>query len=244
MLTNAWLQQRNRTITTLANGEQAVVVEAEDYRVAYEVFKDAATRSLDNIGEKHVKILNALYELQETDSRRVRDKGFSLRKIADKAGDGINHELVRTQKGFLMNLGFVIEDDRGSLKLIEGAEPSSWGGGKSLSGFPDPAEIIKRWGASKIPDNLTNAPDTYQKPIDNTDSLSDSDLTNALTDGALSGELSDEKTEVTPDTLPIGKPTPNGNGKVSGLTGVFEASDKVFKKGETALGSYKTNSRG
>lgn len=227
MLTNAWLQQHRRTVTTLENGERAVVVSADDYRVAYEVFKDAATRSLDNIGEKHVKILNALYELQTNDSRRVRDKGFSLRKIADKAGASINHELIRTQKGFLMNLGFVIEDDRGSLRLIEGVEPSAWGAGKSLNGFPDPDEITKRWAALKTPDKPDREMGSAQKPIGIEDSLSG------------------EKTGVTPKEKPIGKPSKNGGGQVSGLSEENEPPGKSLLsasesgKGETELGSYR-----
>lgn len=220
-----------------------MLASAKDYRVAYKVFTEAATRSLDNIGERHVRILNAMYELQVDDKGRIRGKGSSLRAIAKQAGNGMNHEMVRTQKAFLLSLGFVVEDDRGALTLIDGAEPSAWGEGKSLAGFPDPDEITKRWGALKTADKPDKDNDTKQEPIDIEDSLSDDVLTNGLTDDVLSGELSDEKTEDAPGASPIDKPSPSGNGKVSGLSGDSEAAEK-YRKGETALGNYKTNSRG
>lgn len=69
MLTNAWLEQRNREVIELENGERAVVVDAEDYRVAYEVFAGACVRSGVNISENHRKILNAVYQLQQAEKR-------------------------------------------------------------------------------------------------------------------------------------------------------------------------------
>src|SRR5215204_4073189 len=78
MLTNAWLNQRNREIRTLDDGTEAVVANAEDYRVAYEVFKDACERSVANISDTHRKILNAVHELQSKEKAGVlRGRGYS-----------------------------------------------------------------------------------------------------------------------------------------------------------------------
>jgi hypothetical protein len=148
MLTNAWLQQHNREITPLDNGERAVVVDAEDYRVAYEVFRAAATRSIDNLGPRHTAILKALYELKTDEKSRVRGGGFSLRAVGAKVG--CSAEAIRKQKTYLLTTGLVYETDSGSLNLSEGVDPGAWDKTQALRGFPTPEEIRGPDGPVKL----------------------------------------------------------------------------------------------
>ena len=219
MLTNAWLEQRNRETITLETGEQAVIVSSEDYRVAYEIFSTACKRSVVELSDTHRKILDAVYELQKTEKKGAfRGAGFSYRKIGDKAG--CSYETVRKQKAFLVqSVGLLREFEHGGLGLVKDADPSWWQENELLEGFPTPAEVEKWWaeGDTNRVDKVDTHDNKDEKPIDKPNTVS--------TEGADKGV--DMSTQTSPtlvdsETL-IGKPNPNGHHEVSTLSTPFES---------------------
>jgi hypothetical protein len=212
MLTNAWLEQRNREVIELENGERAVVVDAEDYRVAYEVFAGACVRSGVNISENHRKILNAVYQLQQAEkTSAVRGKGYSYRQIGEKAG--CSHEAVRQQKTFLVtSKGFLYEPEQGGLRLVDGAEPSWWENRDFLDGFPRPDQVEKWWGASDWVDTLDSGIDSGEKPVGKPNQVSTEGVDNPLdTSTRLSSGEVDSKNHVD-------KPNAGDKGGVSSVS--------------------------
>jgi hypothetical protein len=141
MCTHAWLEQRNRKIIELPNGEKAVVASSEDYGVAYRVFAATSRRTVVNLSDTHRKILDALYHLQE---EYPEGEGFPQRQIAEKAG--IKQGTVSKNKTFLVTSAkFVRETDRG-LALVDGAELSWWADDNLMNGFPSPEKVRQWWG--------------------------------------------------------------------------------------------------
>jgi hypothetical protein len=175
VLANAWLEQRNREVRALREDLDVVVAQAEDYRVAYEIFQTTAGRSVVNISATHRKILDALYALEGDEGKTIaRDNGFSLRKIAEKAGTGVSHETVRKNKAFLCSsLGFVVEMERGGLRLVGGADPEWWAHPENiLEGFPRPEKVSLWWGSGNGVDSVDTGPQPDEPPIDKPKNLS------------------------------------------------------------------------
>ena len=144
MLTNAFLEQRNRDVATLETGEQAVVVTAEDYRTAYEVFEGACKRSVANISDTHRAILDAVITLQEESDFDDSNTGYSYRRIAEQAD--LSHTTVRKHKTYLtQSLAFLREVEGGGLRLVADVDASFWAKGEILKGFPRPEEVAKWW---------------------------------------------------------------------------------------------------
>jgi hypothetical protein len=145
MCANAWLEQRNREITTLPNGERAIVASSKDYEIAYKVFEETCERSVVNLSDTHRKILDALHELREAEGPFM---GFSQRKIAEKSG--IPQSTISDNRSFLvMSLRWVWEPEGGGLALVHDVEPSDWEKGDVLVGFPRPEEVKEWWGGSQ-----------------------------------------------------------------------------------------------
>ena len=166
MLTNAWLEQKNREVITLATGEQAVVADADDYRVAYEVFEQTSKRSIVNLGDTHRSILDAVHALERGEKGgRLQEVGFSLRKIGEVAG--CSYQTVKNHKSYLtQSAGMLRELDNGSLRLIKDADPSWWRSGKTLKGFPLPGQVNEWWAAPrKGVDSLDSGEKTAKKSI-------------------------------------------------------------------------------
>jgi hypothetical protein len=171
MLTHAWLEQRNRETIELENGEEAVVVAAEDYRAAYEIFSTACRRSVVELSDTHRAILNALYRLDKASKNtRIQGGGFSFRKIGDEAG--VSYETVRRQKAFLYSVGLLRNLEEGGLRLVKDADPSWWEDNASLEGFPTPAQVESWWEEEKKVGGVPNGVDTVdteektgEKPI-------------------------------------------------------------------------------
>jgi 5S rRNA maturation endonuclease (ribonuclease M5) len=139
MCTHAWLEQRNRKIIELPNGEKAVVASSKDYGVAYMVFAATSRRTVVNLSDTHRKILDALYRLQK---EYPEADGFPQRRIAEKAG--VMQGTVSKNKTFLVtSTKFVWEPDHG-LALVEGAEPSWWTDADLMDGFPSP-KMVRQW---------------------------------------------------------------------------------------------------
>jgi len=146
MLAHAWLEQRNREIIELSNGEQAIAATPEDYEAAYRIFEATCERSIVNLSETHRKILDAVYELKQEDNSAGQ---FSQRKIAEKAE--VHHSTVGDNKTFLtMSAKLLRETEDGLLTLVADAEPSWWRKGDLLVGFPRPEQVWQWWG-EKVP---------------------------------------------------------------------------------------------
>jgi hypothetical protein len=137
MLAHAWLEQRNREIIELSNGEQAIAATPEDYEAAYRIFEATCERSIVNLSETHRKILDAVYELKQEDNSAGR---FSQRKIAERAR--VHHSTVGDNKTFLTKSAKLLrETEDGLLTLVADAEPSWWRKSDLLVGFPRPEQL-------------------------------------------------------------------------------------------------------
>jgi hypothetical protein len=122
MCAHAWLEQRNREIRTLDNGELSIVATPRDYEVAYNIFEKTCERSVVNISETHRKILDALHELREKEGPYT---GFSQKRIAEKSG--VPQSTISDNRSFLlMSLKWVWEPEGGGLALVHDAEPTWW----------------------------------------------------------------------------------------------------------------------
>lgn len=173
MSAHAWLHQRNRDVSESSNGELAVVAKAEDYRVAFTLFKETCGRSVINLSKRHREILDALYELQEVARESDEDdyeyKGFVQREISKHAG--IPQSSISDNKTFLMTSAKLIyEPHGGGLALVKGAEPSWWENGNVMDGFPDPDQVEEWW------ENPSD-PSTSSKPANQGDQSDHEDLT-------------------------------------------------------------------
>lgn len=148
MCTHAWLEQRNREVISLENGEKAIVATPEDYEVAYEVFKATCERSVINLSDTHRKILDAVHALQEEAKEDPEQAGwpsFSQRKIEGMSKKLYGKAYVR-QSSISENKTFLVKSvkflrepwgEGGGLALVEDADPSLWEKGDTLDGFPD-----------------------------------------------------------------------------------------------------------
>ena len=221
MLTHAWLEQRNRTILELSIGEKAVVVTAEDYRVAYGLFEKVATRSVINLSDTHKKICDSVHELQNaTKGSRLYGRGLSIREIANKAG--LNHQTVQKHKTFLITSeGLLREGEKGGLMLVEGAEPSWWRQGDLLKGLPKPDEVEEWWALRQPVDTVDSDVKGKEKPIDKPNEVS---------------------TPIVDSEKPIDKPDTDESTLVSTVSTVVEPPSRNGcdpKRGETQLGPYE-----
>lgn len=141
MLAHAWLEQRNRELRDLADGEQAIAATPEDYEAAYRIFKATCERSVVNLSDTHRAILDAVYNLKQESNLTG---GFSLRKIAEKAG--VHHSTVAEHKTYLTKSAKLLrEADEGGLDLVADAAPSWWRKADLLIGFPRPEQVWRWW---------------------------------------------------------------------------------------------------
>jgi len=140
MCAHAWLEQCNRKIIELANGEKAVVASSEDYGVAYRVFAATSRRTVVNLSDTHRKILDALYRLQEENPDA---DGFPQRRIAEKAG--VKQGTVSKNKTFLVTSAKLVRETDHGLALVEGAERSWWTDADLMNGFPSPKDVRQWW---------------------------------------------------------------------------------------------------
>jgi hypothetical protein len=142
MCAHAWLEQRNREIITLDNGEPAIVATPRDYEVAYNIFEATCERSVVNLSTTHRRILDALHELGEEEGPFT---GFSQKKVSEKSG--VPQSTISDNRAFMvMSLKWVWEPEGGGLALVHDADPSWWEKGDALVGFPRPEDVRKWWG--------------------------------------------------------------------------------------------------
>lgn len=163
MCTHAWLEQRNREVISLGNGERAIVATPKDYEAAYEIFKETCERSVINLSDLHRKILDAVYALTEEakgedDTTLFFSPGFAQRKIEDKSRTLHGKAYVRQasiseNKTFLVKSAKLLwEPSDGGLALAKGADPSWWEKGDALDGFPKPEQVKIWWTDDSSPD--------------------------------------------------------------------------------------------
>jgi hypothetical protein len=127
MFSHAWLEQRNREIVELPNGEKAVVATPTDYAAAYGVFKATCERSVMNISDTHRRILDAVYQLEQDNksTNYFNDKSWSQREIERRTG--VAQSTISGQKSYLTkSLKLLVEEYDGKLRLAEDADPSWW----------------------------------------------------------------------------------------------------------------------
>lgn len=245
MLAHAWLEQRNREVLELANGERAIVATPEDYEAAYRLFKATCERSVVNLSDTHRQILDAVYEL----SAQSTLEGFSLRKIADKAG--VHHSTVAEHKTYLTKSVKLLREVEGGLDIVSGAEPSWWRKDDLLVGFPRP-EQVKHWWEEAHP-----APESARQARQQQDE-SDDPLTYAENTvghstrheqgtarhsedmqgtGTVSGADNVVSDEGTASVNPIDTANNRGKKQVSGLSGGFE-SEMCIHEYPGGIGCY------
>lgn len=152
MLAHAWLEQRNREVVELPSGERAIVAVPGDYEAAYNIFKATCERSVVNLSDTHHAILDAVYEL----SCQSPFDGFSLRKIAERAG--VHHSTVAEHKTYLTKSAKHLKEVEGGLDLLSDAEPSWWRKDDLLISFPRP-EQVRRWWHSAAERGVLSSPE-------------------------------------------------------------------------------------
>src|SRR5829696_147630 len=243
MATNAWLEQRNRTVVEISEERIAVVATPEDYAVAYQIFTKVCKRSVVNLSETHRKILQALHELQKEDEDRW---GFSQRTVATAAG--VPQSTVGDNKTFLTMSAKLLQDTEHGLLLAPGADPSWWEEGDLMRGMPTPKQV-RAWWEEKPPDPpeppghpgqagqpYREAPkaDTYGVNGDRHPS-GHSPATRPSPDEPAERPEGDRTVPGDPPVSEngIGKPNANGKNGVTGVTGVtggFEGGHEDFSE--------------
>lgn len=175
MCTHAWLEQRNRKVIKLNNGEEAIEATAKDYEVAYEVFKATCERSVINLSDTHRKILDAVYALKGEARDDLNDffsPGVGQRKIQEKSKELHDKGYVRQasisdNKSFLVKSAKLLwEPEGGGLALVKDADPSFWEKGDTLDGFPRPEQVKIWWSKDGSPDPTPDGPVSHPNEQD------------------------------------------------------------------------------
>jgi hypothetical protein len=146
MATNAWLEQKNRRILELAEGEVAVEATPDDYETAYRIFNGVCKRTVVNLSDTHRAILNGVYDLMENNPER---DGFRQREIAEAGGVSLG--AVSNHKTFLVTSAKLMKESEDGLALVEGADPSWWETDEIMQGLPTP-EKVRAWWEERDPD--------------------------------------------------------------------------------------------
>ncbi len=236
MLAHAWLEQKNREVAELPNGENAVVATPEDYEAAYAIFKKTCERSILNLSDTHRKILDAVHELQAQTSFT---DGFSQRKIADQAG--LHHSTVGEHKTFLTKSAKLLrETEDGGLTLVADAKPDWWRkGDELLAGFPRPEQVRSWWEAknassasesarhARHPQDEARDADTYAENAGGHPTRHRPDVARHPENGESFGSVAGEKTAVA-EEVPASEnglrmPKDEGPRPVAGVAGTFRA---------------------
>jgi DNA primase len=140
MAAHGWLEQRNREVMLLENGEEAIVATAQDYAAAHKIFSAVCKRSVINLSQTHRKILGSLYDLEIEFPNR---EGFTTREIA--SGAKVSPQTVSNNKTFLVTSARMIKETEDGLALIHGADPTWWAAGDLTAGLPSPEKAASWW---------------------------------------------------------------------------------------------------
>jgi hypothetical protein len=199
MCAHAWLEQRNREVRDLSDGDRAVVATAADYEAAYGIFKATSRRSVVNLSDTHRKIVQAVYDLSLT--TRFHSEGFSTKKVAEEAG--VSKGTVSKNRAYLtMSVGLLYETEDRKLAISEDADPSWWAEGNPMEGFPTPVQVYGWEGGSPPLPNPGNSGNT-----ETVEGSSDSYQQNPVSSAG-----NDQETEETP------LPRRTKNGRAARLT--------------------------
>jgi DNA primase len=161
MATHAWLEQRNRRLLDLGEGRVAIEATPDDYAAAYRIFNKVCKRTVVNISNTHMRILDSLYDLQQQFPNR---KGFTQREIAKEGKDvpseqRVSQGSISNNKTFLITSAKLLKETEDGLALVEGAEPSWWSQDGIMTGLPTP-EQVRTWWEDSDPD-----PDSPRKAL-------------------------------------------------------------------------------
>jgi len=234
MLAHAWLEQRNREVVELPSGERAIVAVPEDYEAAYNIFKVTCERSVVNLSDTHRAILDAVYEL----SCQSTFDGFSLRKIAERAG--VHHSTVAEHKTYLTKSAKLLKEVEGGLDLVSDADPSWWRKDDLLVGFPRPEQVGRWWeeGGYSSPESARQARqptgegrdrDTYaESPVGHPTRQPPNATRQFRREGVdepVSGTTSAVSEVGTDREDPVGKAQTSNEDPLSGVSGGFEDGD-------------------
>jgi len=234
MLAHAWLEQRNRKVVELSSGERAIVAIPEDYEAAYDIFKVTCERSVVNLSDTHRAILDAVYEL----SCQSPFDGFSLRKIAERAG--VHHSTVAEHKTYLTKSAKLLKEVEGGLDLVSDADPSWWRKDDLLVGFPRPEQVGRWWeeGGYSSPESARQGRqhtgegrnrDTYaESPVGRPTRQPPNATRQFRREGVaegVSGRTSAVSDAETDTENPVGKAKTNNEEPLSGVSGGFEDGD-------------------
>jgi DNA primase len=145
MATNAWLEQNNRRLLELGDGEgeafqKAIEATPEDYEAAYRVFTKVCKGTVVNLSDTHRKILGGVYDLHQEQGHR---EGFTQREISTAAGVSVS--TVSDNKTFLVTSAKLLKETERGLALVEGADPSWWATGDLMKGLPTPEQVCSWW---------------------------------------------------------------------------------------------------
>ena len=162
MVTNAWLEQKNRRILELAEGALAVEATPDDYETAYRIFNAVCKRTVVNLSDAHRKMLDGLYDLHAELPHR---EGFTHREIAKQAG--VSTSTISDNRTFLVMSAKLLKETDGGLALVEGAKPEWWETRELMQGLPTP-EQVRAWWEERDPDPPEGA-DHADQPITDTD---------------------------------------------------------------------------
>jgi hypothetical protein len=162
MVTNAWLEQKNRRILELAEGALAVEATPDDYETAYRIFNAVCKRTVVNLSDAHRKMLDGLYDLHAELPHR---EGFTHREIAKQAG--VSTSIISDNRTFLVMSAKLLKETDGGLALVEGAKPEWWETRELMQGLPTP-EQVRAWWEERDPDPPEGA-DHADQPITDTD---------------------------------------------------------------------------
>ncbi|PLS82604.1 MAG: hypothetical protein CYG60_24065 [Actinobacteria bacterium] len=240
MLTHAWLEQRNRQIVELSSG-RAIVATPEDYEAAYLIFKATCERSIVNLSDTHRKILDAVFGLNQ--ESKFTD-GFSLRRIAEKAG--VHHSTVAEHKTYLTKSAKLLREvEGGGVDLVADAEPSWWQKDDLLVGFPRPEQVWRWWEGKNSRCNAEPSRQARHSYYKDSNPLSypqnsvglgtrqQADAARQVAGDEVSGGQIPLSDEIPDSENPTNKPTSNGHRPVSGVSGAFEDDrQKTFDERE------------
>src|SRR5918994_1479322 len=162
MVTNAWLEQKNRRILELAEGALAVEATPDDYETAYRIFNAVCKRTVVNLSDAHRKMLDGLYDLHAELPHR---EGFTHREIAKQAG--VSTSTISDNRTFLVMSAKLLKETDGGLALVEGAKPEWWETRELMQGLPTP-EQVRAWWEERDPDPPEGA-DHADQPITDPD---------------------------------------------------------------------------
>jgi hypothetical protein len=250
MCAHAWLEQRNREIVELPNGEKAIVATPRDYSVAYGVFQATCERSVVNLSDSHRRILDAVYQLQLEDRSTNylgfddNDNTWSQREIARRTG--VPQSTISGQKSYLVkSLRLLVEGYDGKLRLADDADPSWWRKEGALDGLPKPKQVRAWWKGEDDPPD----PGTPDRPDHPPEDPADRPVGGANGDRGASGHRPEapgqpaEKPEHRGDRGgDLGDPRGPGQenaldkqengheGTPTGVTGGFESKDGVSRE--------------